>query len=127
MNSEPRCVTSPLRPPGSVERQMELHTRDGEAMAESILGSARGHAGPKLEVLGRGGMPRAFTIRRDGITVESRTAVELVVARVTYAPGSASGWLHRGPMLAVVTRGSLTWYAAEDCNAQTFPSCVAFA
>ena len=97
-------------------------------MTESILGAARGIAGPAMEVLCRGRAPQAFAIRRGGITVESPTPVDLVVARLTFAPGGASSWrFHPGPLLAVVTRGSLTRYAAEDCSAETFPSGVAFA
>lgn len=87
----------------------------------------QGPAGPAIEILGRGRTPGAFAVRRDGIAVESPRPADLVVARMTVAPGSASHRrTHPGPLLAVVTRGSLTRYAAEDCDAETFTSGVAF-
>jgi hypothetical protein len=83
-------------------------------------------AGLTTEVLGHGKVPRAFAIDHDGIKLEAPYALDVLLARLTFAPGIATGWqLHPGPMLALITRGSLTRYAAEDCNAHTYSSGLA--
>jgi hypothetical protein len=57
----------------------------------------------------------------DRLEIEASESLELVVARVRFAPGDATGYalLHR-PVLLVVERGSLTWYPDGDCDAWTF-------
>jgi hypothetical protein len=83
-------------------------------------------AGLTTEVLGHGRVPRAFAIQHEGIKLEAPSALDVLVARLTFAPGIATGWqIHPGPMLAVIARGSLTRYAAEDCNAHTYSSGLA--
>jgi quercetin dioxygenase-like cupin family protein len=83
--------------------------------------------GLTTEVLGHGKTAGPVAIHRDGIRIESNAAVDLVVARLTFAPGGVSDWEFRsGPVLVVMTRGSLTRYAADDANAETFATGTAF-
>ena len=106
---------------------MEPHDTRELTMPGSMPMIGQGAAGLATEVVGHGRVPRAFTIRRDGVTVETLDAVDLVVARLTFAPGSASRW-QSGPgvTLGTVCRGSVTRYAAEDWNAETYSSGLAF-
>ena len=64
----------------------------------------------------------------DRLKIESSEALDLVVARVTFAAGDATGsGFRQAPILVVVERGSLTWYSADECEARTFTSGNAFA
>jgi len=96
-------------------------------MARSMPILELGAAGLAMDVVGHGRVPRAFSIHGDGIAVETADAVDIVVARLTFAPGSAPRRRSRpGVMLGAVIRGSVTRYAAEDCNAETYPTGLAF-
>src|SRR5437762_255274 len=84
-------------------------------------------SGLTTEVLGHGRTTGPFTIHLDGIRIESNEAVDLVVARLTFAPGGVTdGEFHSGPVFVVMTRGSLTRYAADDAYAETFATGTAF-
>lgn len=77
--------------------------------------------GLSTELLGRGITLGGLKIDVDRITLSARDAVEVGVARVTFAPGATTGWqLPAGPVLVIVTSGALTKYDAGDCTAQTF-------
>jgi hypothetical protein len=97
-------------------------------MDDSILVAAvHDAAGVTTDVLGHGTVRGPLTMRHDGIRLESSAALDLLVARVTFAPGSAGGSLLRtGLTLGVMTRGSVTRYAAEDSSALTYASGLAF-
>lgn len=83
--------------------------------------------GLTTERLGQGRMPGPVRIELDGIIIESTDALDLAVARLTFASGSATDWQsHPGPIFVVVTRGSLTRYATDDCSAETYASGTAF-
>ena len=83
--------------------------------------------GLTTELLGRGRTSGALKLRLHGITMESTDAVDVVVARVTFAPNGTTGWqAHAGPVLVLVERGALTRYSADDSNAQTYTSGHAF-
>jgi hypothetical protein len=84
-------------------------------------------SGHTIELLGRGRTHGPLRLQHNGLTIESTEAVDLVVTRVTFVPGGATGWQsHPGPVLIIVGRGSLTRYSADDANAQTYTSGHAF-
>ena len=85
-------------------------------------------AGVTTEILGRGTTLAGFIIHAAGIKVESNNAADITVARLTFAPCGTSGWYAcPGPVLVVVTTGSVTRYSAGDCTAQTYIAGQAFA
>jgi quercetin dioxygenase-like cupin family protein len=84
-------------------------------------GATRG--GLKTELLGRGKTTRRLGLHVADVETESIGALDLVVLRVTFAPGATTGWqCHPDPAIVIVTRGSLTRYSANNGNAQTFTS-----
>ena len=84
-------------------------------------------AGVTTDVLGHGTVRGPLTMRDDGISLESSAAFDVLVARLAFAPGSAAGTpLRTGLTLGVMTRGSVTRYAAEDSSALTYPAGLAF-
>jgi quercetin dioxygenase-like cupin family protein len=84
-------------------------------------------AGVTTEYLGSGTTPAGFKIHVDGIKVESKDAADFTVAHLTFAPGGTTGWHARpGPVLVIVTTGSVTKYSAQDCTAQTYTAGQAF-
>ena len=97
-------------------------------MDHSILvASIADAAGVTTDVLGHGAVRGPLTMRDGGIRLESSAALDVLVARMTFAPGSAAGAPRRtGLTLGVMTRGSVTRYAAEDSSALTYPSGLAF-
>ena len=83
--------------------------------------------GLTTEVLGQGRTTGPFTIQLDGIGIESTEAIDLAFARLTFAPSGMTRWqFHAGAVLVVVTRGALTRYAPDDCNAETYARGAAF-
>jgi hypothetical protein len=97
-------------------------------MDHSILvASVADAAGVTTDVLGHGTVRGPLTTQDDGIRLESSAALDVVITRLTFAPGSAAGSsLRTGLTLGVMTRGSVTRYAAEDSSALTYPSGLAF-
>jgi hypothetical protein len=83
-------------------------------------------AGVATDVLGHGTIRGPLTTQDDGIRLESSAALDVLVARLTFAPGSAGSPLRTGLTLGVMTRGSVTRYAAEDSSALTYSSGLAF-
>ena len=108
------------------------------ALAVTALGLAAGAlaasparatppAGVTTDILGSGTTLGGFKIHADGIKVESKTAASFTVARLTFAPGGTTGWhAHPGPVLVIVTIGSVTKYPADDCTAHTYTAGQAF-
>ena len=100
-------------------------------LAAGMLSASPAHATPPTgvttEILGDGTTLAGFMIRVDGIKVESKDAAGFTVAHLTFAPGGTTGWhVHPGPVLVIVTTGSVTKYSAQDCTAQTYTAGQAF-
>lgn len=97
-------------------------------MDHSILvASVADATGVTTDLLGRGTVRGPLAMQDDGIRLEWSAAIEVLVARLTFAPGSAAGSpLRSGLTLGVMTRGSVTRYAAEDSSALTYPTGLAF-
>lgn len=84
-------------------------------------------AGVTTDILGSGTTVGGFKIHAAGIKVESKNAADVTVTHLTFAPGGTTGWhVHPGPVLVIVTTGSVTRYAADDCTAQTYTAGQAF-
>jgi hypothetical protein len=66
----------------------------------------------------------AFKVKADPdgpieFEAEAKPAIDLVVRRHDYLPGSTTGWhSHPGPVFITVTQGELTYYEYDD------PSCT---
>ena len=100
-------------------------------LAAGMLSASPAHATPPTgvttEILGDGTTLAGFMIRVDGIKVESKDAAGFTVAHLTFAPGGTTGWhAHPGPVLVIVTTGSVTKYSAQDSVAQTYTAGQAF-
>jgi len=99
-------------------------------LTAGVLTASPAHATPPgvtTEILGSGTTLAGFTIRADGIKVESTDAAGVTVAHLTFAPGGTTGWhAHPGPVLVIVTTGSVTKYSAQDCTAHTYTAGQAF-
>ena len=100
-------------------------------LAAGMLSASPAHPTPPTgvttEILGDGTTLAGFMIRVDGIKVESKDAAGFTVAHLTFAPGGTTGWhVHPGPVLVIVTTGSVTRYSAQDCTAQTYTAGQAF-
>lgn len=53
-----------------------------------------------------------------GIKVKQRGVTDVVVRRITIAPGGSTGWhYHQGELIAVVSKGTLT-RTLDDCSVQ---------
>jgi quercetin dioxygenase-like cupin family protein len=105
-------------------------TAAGVAAGVLAAGPARATppAGLTTDILGSGTTLAGFTIHAEGIKVESKTAADVTVAHLTFAPGGSTGWhTHPGPVLVIVLAGTLTKYSADDCTAQTYTAGQAFA
>jgi quercetin dioxygenase-like cupin family protein len=84
-------------------------------------------AGVTPEMLGSGVTLGGFKIHVDGFTVDSKDAAGFTVEHLTFEPGGTTGWhVHPGPVLVIVTAGSVTKYSADDCTAQTYTAGQAF-
>jgi hypothetical protein len=78
-------------------------------------------SGLTTEPLGRGITLGGLNIDANRVKLSAKDAVEFAVARLTFAPGATTGWqLPAGPVLVIVTSGTLTRYDAGDGTAQTF-------
>ena len=100
-------------------------------LAAGVLTASPAHATPPAgvttKILGSGTTLAGFTIHADGIKVESTDAAGVTVAHLTFAPGGTTGWhAHPGPVLVIVTTGSVTKYSAQDCTAHTYTAGQAF-
>jgi len=99
-------------------------------LTAGVLTASPAHATPPgvtTEILGSGTTLAGFTIHADGIKVESTDAAGVTVAHLTFAPGGTTGWhAHPGPVLVIVTTGSVTKYSAQDCTAHTYTAGQAF-
>ena len=100
-------------------------------LAAGVLTASPAHATPPAgvttEILGSGTTLAGFTIHAGGINVESMDAAGFTVAHVTFSPGGTTGWhAHPGPVLVIVTTGSVTKYSARDGVAQTYTAGQAF-
>ena len=100
-------------------------------LAAGVLTASPAHATPPVgvttKILGSGTILAGFTIHADGIKVESTDAAGVTVAHLTFAPGGTTGWhAHPGPVLVIVTTGSVTKYSAQDCTAHTYTAGQAF-
>ena len=100
-------------------------------VAASVLAAGPARAVPPAgvitEILGSGTTLAGFKIHVDGIKVESKNAASFTVEHLIFAPGGTTGWhVHPGPVLVIVTTGSVTRYSAEDCTAQTYTAGQAF-
>jgi len=100
-------------------------------VAASVLAAGPARAVPPAgvitEILGSGTTLAGFTIHAAGINVESKHAAGVTVAHLTFAPGGTTGWhAHPGPVLVIVTTGSVTKYSAQDCTAHTYTAGQAF-
>ena len=119
-------------------RHHRIRTAVTAALALTALGLAAGvltgsparatpPAGVTPEILGSGTTLSGFKIHVDGIKVESKTAAGFTVEHLTFAPGGTTGWhAHPGPVLVIVTTGSVTKYSAQDCTAHTYTAGQAF-
>ena len=101
------------------------------ALTAGMLAASPAHATPPVgvaaKVLGSGTTLAGFKIHVDGIKVESKNAASFTVEHLIFAPGGTTGWhVHPGPVLVIVTTGSVTRYSAEDCTAQTYTAGQAF-
>jgi quercetin dioxygenase-like cupin family protein len=100
-------------------------------LAAGVLTASPARATPPpgvtTEILGRGTTLAGFTIHAGGINVESTDAAGFTVAHLTFAPGGTTGWhAHPGPVLVIVTTGSMTKYSAQDSTAHTYTAGQAF-
>ena len=100
-------------------------------LTAGVLTASPAHATPPAgvttKILGSGTTLAGFTIHADGIKVESTDAAGVTVAHLTFAPGGTTGWhAHPGPVLVIVTTGSVTKYSAQDCTAHTYTAGQAF-
>ena len=83
------------------------------------IGMASPPSGVSPEVIARGTYPD-FKVRSSAdspieIRQKSKTPVDLVVRKHSYAPGSTTGWhRHPGPVFITVTEGTLTYYLYDD-------------
>ena len=101
-------------------------------LAAGMLTASPAHAAPPAgvitKILGSGTTLAGFTIRAGGIKVESTDGAGLTVAHLTFSPGGTTGWhAHPGPVLVIVTTGSVTKYAAQDSTAHTYTAGQGFA
>jgi len=100
-------------------------------LAAGVLTASPAHATPPAgvttKILGGGITLAGFTIRVDGIKVESTDGAGFTVAHLTFAPGGTTGW-HAcpGPVLVIVKTGAVTKYSAQDCTAHTYTAGQAF-
>jgi quercetin dioxygenase-like cupin family protein len=84
-------------------------------------------AGVTTKILGSGTTLAGFAIHASGINVASKDAAGFTVAHLTFAPGRSTGWhAHPGPVLVIVTTGSVTKYSAQDSVAHTYTAGQAF-
>jgi len=100
-------------------------------LTAGVLTASPAHATPPVgvttKILGSGTILAGFTIHAGGIKVESKATVGVTVAHLTFAPGGTTGWhAHPGPVLVIVTTGSVTKYAAQDSTAHTYTAGQAF-
>ena len=100
-------------------------------LAAGMLTASPAHATPPggvtAKILGSGTTLGGFKTHAGGIKVESKHAAGVTVAHLTFAPGGTTGWhVHPGPVLVIVTAGSVTKYSADDCTAQTYTAGQAF-
>ena len=100
-------------------------------LAAGVLTASPAHATPPAgvttKILGSGTTRAGFTIHVAGIKVESKATAGVTVAHLTFAPGGTTGWhAHPGPVLVIVTTGSVTKYSARDGVAQTYTAGQAF-
>ena len=100
-------------------------------VAASVLAAGPARAVPPAgvitEILGSGTTLGGFKIHVDGIKVESKHAAGFTITHLTFAPGGTTGWhVHPGPVLVIVTTGSVTKYSADDCTAQAYTAGQAF-
>jgi len=66
--------------------------------------------GQTLELLARGSAGRLH-VKHNGIRLTSRTAADVAVATITFAPNGSSGWHHHpGLVVIVVKSGEITFY-----------------
>jgi len=99
-------------------------------LAAGVLATSPARATPPAdvttEILGSGTLT-GFTIHAGGIKVVSKDAAGFTVTHLTFAPCGSTGWhAHPGPVLVIVTTGSVTKYSAQDCTAQTYTAGQAF-
>ena len=100
-------------------------------LAAGVLTASPAHATPPVgvttEILGSGTTLAGFTIHVEGINLASKDAAGFTVAHLTFAPGGTTGWHARpGPVLVIVTTGSVTKYSAQDSTAHTYAAGHAF-
>ncbi len=75
---------------------------------------------PVVELLSRGAVDKRFDAESSGIELETDGPIDVAVARLTFAPGSATGWhRHTGPVLATITAGRLT-LIGRHCTRHTY-------
>jgi quercetin dioxygenase-like cupin family protein len=61
-----------------------------------------------------------FEAEAHGIELEAERRIDVVVARITWAPGASVGWhTHPGPTVVTVITGELT-VTDRHCDARTF-------
>jgi quercetin dioxygenase-like cupin family protein len=78
---------------------------------------------PVAEPLARGAfsdqISGTFSIEAGGLarSIEIEDPSEIVIAKVTLAPGASVGWhRHPGPAIGTVTAGTFTFVRASDCK-----------
>jgi mannose-6-phosphate isomerase-like protein (cupin superfamily) len=85
--------------------------------------------GPSIELLARSQFPDSvsgiFLYRPEGSwatsVVHLNTASDVVVVKITLAPGEAIGWhTHPGPATYAVTQGTLTVTHGDDCSQHVY-------
>jgi quercetin dioxygenase-like cupin family protein len=110
-----------------IERRVSLVAAVAGAMVLLLLASlgAVALASPPVGVtptlLARGTYD-AFKVKSDPrgpieFEAEAKPAIDIVVRRHDYLPGSSTGWhSHPGPVFITVTQGTLTYYEYDDPN-----------
>ena len=69
-----------------------------------------------VELISRGTVDAPFEAESAGIELETERVIDVAVVRVTYPPGSTSGWhTHPGPTVVTATQGTFT-HVLADCT-----------
>lgn len=94
----------------------------GSASSAASSGSASAAAAPPpvvVELLSRGTVDKPFEAKARGIELETKSRMDVAVVRVTYPPGSTSGWhTHPGPTVVTATKGTFR-HMMSDCSRRT--------
>ena len=90
------------------------------AVAGSVLATHTPSPTNTTTSIARGTLHDEIKYNRDGIKVQTKEAVQVSTAEVTFVAGASAGWhSHPGPVFVVVREGTLTVWD-ETCTRRTY-------